>query len=231
MIHMPIRVVIAEDHAVVREGTREILERDSRLQAVGEAEDGQQAVDLAAELKPDVMVLDLRLPVISGIEAARRIRLVSPETKIMVLSAYDDDDYVLAAMQAGVAGYLLKTAHGNEVVTAIHAIARGEVVLHSKIAAKLIRSRIEAQPVVEREDEPLTEREMDILRLAATGLRNKDIARNLKLSPRTVEGHLSHIFTKLGVSSRTEAIIFGASHHWYSLEQRANGPSTPGVTH
>ncbi len=213
-----IRVVIAEDHAVVREGTREILERDPQLEAVGEAEDGQQAVDLTAKLKPDVVLLDLRLPTISGIEAARRIREVAPETKVMVLSAYDDDEYVIAAMQAGAAGYLLKTAHGSEVVSAIHSVARGEVVLHSKIAAKLVRFGAGDKFVAAGEEEPLTDREMDILRLAAKGLRNKDIARDLNLSTRTVEGHFSHIFTKLRVSSRTEAIIFGASHHWFSLE-------------
>ncbi len=188
------------------------------LEPVGEAEDGQQAVDLTVKLRPDVVVLDLRLPVLSGIEAARRIRQLVPETKIMVLSAYDDDDYVVAAMQAGAAGYLLKTAHGNEVVSAIHSIARGEVVLHSKIAAKLVGFRAGDRPMPLDEEEALTEREMDILKLAAKGLRNKDIAGQLQLSTRTVEGHFSHIFTKLGVSSRTEAIIYGASHHWFSLE-------------
>ena len=215
----PIRVLIAEDHAVVREGTRQILERDPLLETVGEAEDGQQAVDLARKLRPDVVVMDLRLPALTGIEASRQIRALLPETKIIVLSAYDDDDYVLAAMQAGAAGYLLKTAHGSEVISAIHAVSRGEVVLHSKIAAKLVRFRLGDRSGAAAAEEALTEREMDILKLAAKGLRNKDIAGQLNLSTRTVEGHLSHIFTKLAVSSRTEAIVYGASHHWYSLEQ------------
>src|SRR3989337_4485886 len=113
-----IRIVIADDHAVVREGTREILERDPALEVIGEAEDGQQAGELTASLKPDFVVLDMALPVLNGIEAARQIQVVSPGTKILVLSAFDDDDYVHAVMQAGAAGYLLKTAHGSEVVNA-----------------------------------------------------------------------------------------------------------------
>ncbi len=213
----PVRVVIAEDHAVVREGTREILERDPGLQVVGEAEDGAQAVELAARLKPDVLVLDLRLPVLSGIDAARQIRTVSPETKILVLSAYDDDDFVHAAMKAGAAGYLLKTAHGSEVVNAVHALVEGEVVLHSRVAAKLVRASENDAYVGRSAGVTLTEREMEILRLVARGLRNKEVGHELGLSTRTIEGHFTHILAKLGVSSRTEAIVYGASRGWYSF--------------
>ncbi len=214
----PVRVLIAEDHAVVREGTREILDRDPLIETVGEAEDGRQAVALAAHLKPDVVLLDLRLPLLSGIEALAEIRQVSPTTRILVLSAYDDDDYVFAALEGGAAGYLLKTAHGSEVIDAIHSVARGDVVLHPSVAAMLVRVHNQDRNRNRESNEVLSEREVEILSLAARGLRNKDIARELSVSTRTVEGHLSHIFSKLGVSSRTEAIIFGASHHWYSLE-------------
>lgn len=212
-----LRVLIAEDHAVVREGTREILARDPGLEVVGEAEDGNQALQLAIALSPDVVVLDLRLPGLSGIEVAQRLQTLLPKTRTLVLSAYDDDEYVLAAMDAGAAGYLLKTAHGSEVVGAIYAISRGEVVLTAGIAAKLLRNRRDVRMRQDEEDDQLTEREMEILRMAARGLRNKDIARALRLSIRTVEGHLSHVFAKLGVTSRTEAIIYGVHRGWYSL--------------
>jgi len=211
-----LRVLIAEDHAVVREGTRNILERDPGIAVVGEAEDGFQAVRLAAELQPDVLVLDLHLPGIGGIEVARRLKTISPQTRILVLSAYDDDDYVFAAMDAGAAGYLLKTAHGNEVTSAIHTVARGEVVLQASIAGKFLAAHGRGRDNISSAD-PLTDRELEILGLAAHGLRNKEIAQELQLSRRTVEGHFGNIFSKLGVSSRTEAVIHGASHGWFPL--------------
>jgi len=206
-------VVIAEDHAVVREGTRQIVTSDPRIDVVGEAEDGQRALDLVAELKPDVLVLDLRLPKVTGIEVARRLQAAASETRILVLSAYDDDDYVFAAMDAGASGYLLKTAHGEEVIDAIHAISRGDVVLQGVIAAKLVKGRASERSQLPH-DVGMTERELEILRLAAMGLRNKEIAERLFLSQRTIEGHLSHVFNKLGVSSRTEAIVHAAGRGW-----------------
>lgn len=216
----PIRVVIAEDHAVVREGTRGILQADPQIQVVGEAENGLDALALAESTRPDLMVLDLRMPKLSGIEVARRISDVSPETRILVLSAHDDDDYIFAAMEAGAAGYLLKTARGDEVISAIHAIMRGEVVLQSAVAAKFVRHHREGDRTTPS-GEGLTPREMEILRLATTGLRNKEIAQRVKLSRRTVEGHLSHIFSKMAVGSRTEAILLGASRGWFILDQGA----------
>ncbi len=209
-----IRVLIAEDHAVVREGTRQILTADPGIEVVGEAEDGQRALELADLLKPDVLVLDLRLPKVTGIEVARRIQTSVPNTRILVLSAYDDDDYVFAAMEAGAVGYLLKTAHGDEVVSAIHSIARGEVVLQSAVASKFLRGHGRIRSNGDDFEEKLTEREMEILRLAALGLRNKEIADRLNLSQRTVEGHLSHVFTKLNLGSRTEAILHAAARGW-----------------
>ncbi|GAB4331347.1 MAG: response regulator transcription factor [Dehalococcoidia bacterium] len=220
----PLRVLIAEDHAVVREGTRDILDREEGITVVGEAADGQEAADLAAALQPDIVVLDLRLPVLSGIEAARRIRKLAPSTRILVLSAYDDEDYVLAAMEAGASGYLLKTAHSEEVIGAIYAISRGEVVLQQSVASMLWKARTPAHAQHQRDlDEP-TEREMQVLRLAARGLRNKEIARSLQVSVRTVEGHLSHLFNKLGVTSRTEAIVLGAARGWYAIDGHERHP-------
>lgn len=216
-----LRVLVAEDHAVVREGTRDILEREAALTVVGEASNGQEAIDLTAALRPDVVVMDIRMPILSGIEAARQIRQVSPESRVLILSAYDDEDYIIAAMEAGASGYLLKTAHGEEVIAAIMAISRGEVVLQSSIAAVLWHNRGEFQGSHQRELDDPSEREMEVLRLAARGLRNKEIARSLDVSVRTVEGHLSHLFNKLGVTSRTEAIIHGAARGWYSLDARS----------
>ena len=208
-----IRVLIVDDHAVVREGSRQLLEQDDLLEVVGEAGSGEEAVRLAALLVPDVVLMDLALPDMTGVEAARRIRETSPETKIVVLSAYDDQDYVVAAMDVGAAAYLLKTVRGKDVIDAIHAVQHGQVILHPSVAAKLRRSIRNSSA-----DEPvLSPREMQILRLAATGLHNKDIADTLSISIRTVEGHLSHILTKLDVTSRTEAVVYGAARHWFAL--------------
>jgi DNA-binding NarL/FixJ family response regulator len=209
-------VVIAEDHAVVREGTRQIVTSDPRIDVIGEAEDGQVALDLVEDLQPDILLLDLHLPRVTGIEVARRLQAAGSSTRILVLSAYDDDDYVFAAMDAGASGYLLKTAHGDEVIDAIHAISRGDVVLQGAVAAKLLRGR-ESERTQLPHDVGLTERELGILRMAAAGLRSKEIADRLFLSQRTVEGHLSHVFNKLGVSSRTEAVVHAAARGWLVL--------------
>lgn len=209
-----IRVLIVDDHVVVREGSRQLLEQDNTLKVVGEAGTGAEAVQLAARLRPDVVLLDLALPDITGVEAARQIRELVPNARIVVLSAYDDEDYVFAAMDVGASAYLLKTVRGKDVIDTIHAVQEGQVILHPAVAAKLRRSMHRAD---DGTDPVLSPREMGILRLAAKGLHNKDIARELSISVRTVEGHLSHILTKLDVTSRTEAVVYGAAHHWFTL--------------
>lgn len=214
-----IRVVIVDDHAVVREGTRQLLEADSGLEVVGEAATGQEAVQLIERLGPDVVLLDLALPDINGIEVAGRLQTALPDTKVIILSAYDDADYVVAAMDAGVAAYLLKTSRGQEVIDAIHAVNQGQVILHPEVAAKLRRPQ-------QREEPELTPRELEVLRLAAVGRHNKEIADQLSISVRTVEGHLSHILTKLDVASRTEAVVYGLARHWFTLQGET--PDTTG---
>lgn len=203
-----VRVLLAEDHAVVREGTRQIVEADPLIEVVGEAADGAEVVGLAARLRPDVVLLDLHMPVINGIEATRRIVADAPDVRILILSAYDEDDYVSAALDAGASGYLLKSAHGQEVVAAIHAVAQGQIVMDARMARRVLRRR--DGPAA---DEP-TARELEVLRLAARGLRTKDIAAELGTSPRTIEAHFTSIFNRFGVTTRTEAVMHAAARHW-----------------
>jgi len=210
----PLRVLLGEDHAVVREGTRQILEAVPDLDVVGEAADGQQVVDLAARLKPDIVLLDLGLPVFNGIEATRRIVAVANPPRVLILSAFDDADYVVAAIEAGASGYLLKSAHGTEVIAAIRAVATGQVVLHPSIARHIVGGRARAGGA--RED--LSPRELEVLRLAARGGRTRDIAASLAVSARTIESTFTNIFNKLGVSSRTEAIVYAAARGWITLQ-------------
>lgn len=205
----PVRVLLAEDHAVVREGTREILERDTGITVVGEADDGPSVVALAERLAPDVVLLDLALPGYNGIQAARRITARHDPPRVLILSAYDEADYVLAAFEAGAHGYLLKTAHADEVVAAIRAVSRGEIVLHPAVAQHVVGPL--GRP---RQIQVLTEREVHVLRQAAQGFRTRDIAEHLGVSTRTVEADFTSVFAKLGVASRTEAVLRAASRGW-----------------
>ncbi len=209
-----LRVLLAEDHAVVREGTREILAQGAGIVVVGEAADGAEAVALAERLRPDVVLLDLSLPVLNGIEATRRIRAHPRPPHVLILSAYDDEDYVVAAVEAGASGYLLKTVHADDVLAAIRAVARGEIVLHPTVAQQLV-----ARAAHGGAPDTLTARELEVLRLAARGNRTREIAAQLAVSSRTIEAHFTSIFNKLGVSTRAEAIVHAASRGWVRLER------------
>ena len=213
MAHL--RVLLAEDHALVREGTREMLERDPQISVVAEAGDGLTAATLAADLKPDVVLLDLGLPVLNGIETTRRLRALPDPPRVVILSAYDDEDYVFAAIDAGASGYLLKTSHVAEVLAGLHAVAAGEIVLHPTVARKLLDRATDHYGRQER----LTERELQVLRYAAHGSHNNQIGALLFVSPRTVEAQFTSIFNKLGVSTRTEAIVHAASRGWLVLDR------------
>lgn len=216
-----IRIVLGEDHSLVREGTRHMLEQHPDLAVVGEAGDGDSVSNLIASLKPDVAILDIRMPGLTGIEIIRQAKEVSPSAKCLILTAYDDDDFVLAAMEAGAAGYLLKTVRAGELAEAVRGVHRGETVLHPEIGRKI--ALMWARRQARTGDEPheaLTAREMKILELAAQGMRNKEIAQALGISTRTVEGHFSIILAKLGVPSRTAAVVYGAAHHWFTLTLR-----------
>jgi len=216
-----ISLLLADDHTVVREGTRELLEREPDMKVVGEAGDGEQAVRLVSELQPDVVIMDIAMPKVSGIEATRQIKMLCPSTAVLVLTAYDNDQYVFALLEAGAAGYLLKDVRSQELINAIRAVNAGESVLHPAITRKVINRfafRAKEPKPEEKKLDQLTEREMEVLKLAAKGMTNKDIAHHLTLSTRTVHTHLSNIFSKMQVGSRTEAILLALKEGWLSLE-------------
>jgi len=225
-----IRVIIAEDHALVREGTRQLIEREPDIEVVGEATNGAEAVALVDQLSPDVAIVDISMPVMSGIEATERIKSTHPATAVLVLTAYDDDQYVFALLQAGAAGYLLKDVDSSEVIRAIRSVHTGEPVLHPAIARKIL-ARFSAEHVAlgmvptvpfgrpePQRKTAMTDREMEVLRLAASGLTNMEIAQRLQFSVRTVQVHMTHIFSKLGVGSRTEAVITSLRQGIISLQ-------------
>jgi DNA-binding NarL/FixJ family response regulator len=217
----PVTILLADDHVVVREGTREILERQENLKVVGQAGDGEEAVRLATQLRPDLVIMDFAMPVLNGLEATRRIKEKCPTTAVLVLTAYDDEQYVFALLEAGAAGYLLKNARASDIVTAVQAVSSGESVLAPAIARKVIE-RMTRGHAVARSDrllEPLSERELEVLKLAAAGLTNREIAQRLVLSPRTVQAHLGNIFGKLQVGSRTEAVMVALKEGWLKLDQ------------
>ncbi|MBN1189983.1 MAG: response regulator transcription factor [Dehalococcoidales bacterium] len=218
-----IRIVIADDHAVVREGTRTLLEREDDMEVVGEAGDGEEALKLLERLKPDVAILDISMPKLNGIEVTRQIKPLFPGVAILILTAYDNDEYVFALLEAGAAGYLLKDIHGHEIVEAVRSVHAGESVLHPSIARKVIQRAIvgSGKSKESKSDIELSEREKEILKLAAQGKTNKDIADDLCISIRTVQGHINSIFHKLGVGSRTEAIFQSVKKGWLSFEDLA----------
>ncbi len=216
-----IRILIADDHAVVREGTRRILEQEPDMEVVGEAGDGEEAVNLATSLKPDVAIVDVSMPKMDGIEATRRIKAACPSINVLILSAYDDDQFIFSLLEAGAAGYLLKSIRSRELLDAIRAVYSGESVLHPSIARKVLNRFVSTSDRPTETKEPwgvLSDREMEVLKLAAKGFSNQDIAEKLYLSIRTVQGHLGHIFNKLQVGSRTEAVVRALKEGWVTLD-------------
>jgi NarL family two-component system response regulator LiaR len=215
-----IKVLIADDHAVVREGTRQILEQEEDLDVVAEAVDGEEAVILAGSSKPDVAILDISMPKVDGIEATRQIKSLYPSVNVLILTAYDDDQFVFGLLEAGAAGYLLKSVRGRELVEAVRQVYAGESVLHPAIARKVLNRFAptgEKQQTAEL-SKALSERELEVLQLATRGLSNQEIADKLFLSLRTVQAHLGHIFNKLQVSSRTEAVVRAIKAGWVTLD-------------
>ena len=214
-----IHVVLADDHAVVRKGIRQFLEEADDITVVAEASDGAEAVRLVEAHQPDVAVLDIRMPEVTGVEATRRIKERFPQVRVLVLTAYDDDPYVFALLQAGADGYVLKTASGDELVRAVRTVHQGGTALSPEIAAKVVRQATSHRPEgAAGQVETLTTRELDVLRLAARGLTNRAIGHGLGISHRTVQGHLASIYGKLGVNSRTEAVTEALRRGWIVIE-------------
>ena len=202
---MPIRLLIVDDHAVVRQGLQMFLKLDAELEIIGEAVNGQQAIQLAAELKPDIVLMDLLMPVMGGVEAIGIIRREMPDVEVIALTSVLEDKAVIEAIRAGAIGYLLKDTEADELIRAIKAAAAGQVQLSPQAAARLMRE-------VRAPDSPesLTERETDVLRLLATGLSNKEIAQALVIGEKTVKTHVSSILAKLNIRSRTQAALYAA---------------------
>jgi len=213
-----IRVLLADDHTLVRQGIKHCL-KDTGLSIVGEAADGEEAVALARSLTPDVVVMDVSMPRVDGIEATRLIKKNCPTIPVLILSAYDHEQYIFALLEAGAAGYLLKDISYQEMAQAIRDVHRGESVLHPAIMQKVMKRFKKTNRPEEDKEALITERETDVLRLAARGMRNKDIANALCLSTRTVEAHLNSIFNKWKVGSRTDAIIHALKAGLLSIDE------------
>lgn len=222
-----IKVLLADDHAMFREGTAELLKRAPDLVVVAEAGDGQQAVELACQLRPDVVVMDVHMPELSGVDATRRIREMLPDIHILVLTAYDDEQYVFSLLQAGASGYLLKTAPISDLVRAIYQVCSGELPFDPRITRKLVlhvagasapqpagnHAHLEYRMPTER----LTDRETRVLELLAQGLSNREIAQMLSISHRTVQAHIAQLFGKMHVKSRLDAVLTAMRWGWLRL--------------
>ena len=211
-----IQVLLADDHAVVRAGIRQFLEQDQGIRVIAEADDGEMARELIQLQLPDVAVLDIQMPKASGIEVTRWIRENYPDVGVLVLTAYDDDPYVMAVLQAGANGYVLKTASPGEIMRAVHDVYEGKSALAPSIAQKMMSYLAGQKPQLEYE--ALTERELEVLALAGKGYTNKAIGVQLGISDRTVQGHLAKIYSKLQASGRTEAVMRGVSLGLLSAE-------------
>jgi len=210
-----IRVVLADDHAVVRSGTRQFLEQSGHIQVISEASDGEMALTMIEQMKPDVAVLDIQMPKMSGIQVSREIQARKLPVGILILTSYDDAPYIAAVMKTGANGYVLKTASPEEIINAVQKVYRGKSVLDGTILSKIVDNIAETSepPLYEK----LTHRELEILGLVAKGMTNRLIGIELQISDRTVQGHISRIFSKLQVNSRTEAVMCGISLGWIEL--------------
>jgi two-component system, NarL family, response regulator NreC len=212
MTEQPVRILIADDHTIVRSGLRLLLEAEAEIDVVGEALDGAQAVEMTARLLPDVILMDIAMPGMDGLEATRRIKLDFPRVQVLVLTMHRSDEYFFEILKAGASGYLLKGADTSDLVKAIHSVHRGEVFLYPSMAQKLLREYISQVSHDELVDQKLSPRETEITRMVAEGYSNKEIAEELVVSPSTIHTHLSNLMAKLGLTSRRELIQYARKH-------------------
>lgn len=223
-VNRKIRVLIADDHQVVREGLTSVLEGKGDIVVVGLAGDGSEAVEKARELSPDVVLMDISMPRMNGVEATRRIKKENPEIGVVVLTMYADEEYIFDLVRAGAAGYLLKDADSAQIAKAIRAVSKGESMIHPTIAAKILNEftnltgKDNRAQKASRSDDDLSEREVTVLRLMAEGKSNKEIANELRLSDKTVKNHIHRIFRKLNVADRTKAVVSAVKRGLIDIE-------------
>ena len=201
-----IRILLVDDQAILREGLRTILSAQADFMVVGEAANGREALERAADAKPDVVLMDLKMPVLDGVAATKRIRATLPDCRVVALTTFDDDELVLEGLRAGAVGYLLKDATSEKLVEAIRAAARGESFLQPSIASKVL-AELARLGAAQKPSHSLSDREVDVLRLVARGASNKEIASALSLAEGTVKNHVTNILSKLGVGDRTQAAL------------------------
>lgn len=220
-----IRVLLADDHVVLREGIRDLIQREEDMEVVGEASNGEEAVEMSCRVHPDLVLMDISMPGLNGIQATKRIKEGCPSVSVLVLTAYDNEEFIFAVLEAKAAGYLLKNVRGQELLNAIRAVYEGEAVLHPHIAEKVLsRLRADRPPLVRKPQQLLSKRELEVVQLGAKGLANKEIAGQLSLSERTIQTHWRNIFSKLGVGSRIEAIMYCLRKQWTALEEQPEEP-------
>jgi len=208
-----INVLIADDHAVVRAGLRALIRANKELELVGEATGGYEALELIEKTKPDVLVLDLSMPDLDGISVTRILKEKGHTTYILILTVHEDEALLREAIKAGASGYIIKHAAEAELISAIQAVTRGDIYVHPKMIRSLLFDRPPANPKIDEATDPLTQRELDVLRLIVQGYTNKQVAEELSISVRTVEGHRSNLTEKLGLKSRVELVRYAREHH------------------
>lgn len=222
MKHHRTSILIVDDHEVVRNGIRSYLEKISDFHVVGEASSGEEALSLVGEMIPDIVLLDLMMPGMDGIETTRRIRQISPRTKVVVLTSYHEDVHIFPALKAGAISYILKDMKMDKLVDVLHRAVQGEVTLHPRVASRVlqnIRGEGSEQPLFTE----LTDRETDVLKLIANGLTNSQIAEKLVISENTVKGHVSNILSKLHLADRTQAAVYAWQQGIVSRESEVKG--------